>query len=304
MDNTPHHLLVTPSATADGIVPDQTLPTPHFDEKAIRQARPAVPLERIKARLLLLVIVLMCTSALLGGVIGLTISQQTRSEQVSTPATSVAPEESRVSTGSEIPSPSGRGQGEGLDEVENSDGVVKSTQEASTPLPQLAADLEEEAGNAVASEATAEAPRSPAPHENTAAGDSISDTQGSDARAALRGALDEWIAATNARDIQRQMGFYNQKVSAFYLTRNVPLEAVRAEKSRVFGRAERIDIKAAAPGIRLSRDGRTATMRFRKKYAIAGGGEDRRGEVVQELRWQRTDDGWKIVSERDLRVIN
>ena len=45
-------------------------------------------------------------------------------------------------------------------------------------------------------------------------------------------------------------------------------------------------------------------MRFRKKYAIEGGGEDRHGEVLQELRWERTDDGWKIVSERDLRVID
>jgi ketosteroid isomerase-like protein len=44
-------------------------------------------------------------------------------------------------------------------------------------------------------------------------------------------------------------------------------------------------------------------MRFRKKYAIEGGGEDRSGEVVQELRWRRTADGWKIVSERDLHVI-
>jgi hypothetical protein len=46
------------------------------------------------------------------------------------------------------------------------------------------------------------------------------------------------------------------------------------------------------------------TMRFRKKYAIQGGGEDRRVEVVQELRWRRTGDRWKIVSERDLGVID
>lgn len=120
----------------------------------------------------------------------------------------------------------------------------------------------------------------------------------------LRGAFDEWIAATNARDIQRQMAFYNQTVNAFYLTRNVPREAVRAEKSRVFSHAGSIDIRAAAPEIQVSSDGRTATMRFHKKYAIQGGGEDRRGEVLQELRWVRTDEGWKIVSERDLRVID
>lgn len=290
MDNTPHNLLVTPSASADGIVPEQTLPNPHFDEKAVRQARPAVPLEQIKARLLWLVIVLMCGSALLGGVIGLTISQQNRSEQVSTPATSVAPEESPVSTESD------------------SDRILQSTPNESEPFSRSVADPQEERANhtePVASEGNAEVSRATRAGENSAAGDEpMSDTQGSEARATLRGALDEWIAATNARDIQRQMGFYNQKVNAFYLTRNVPREAVRAEKSRVFGRAKLIDIRAAAPGIRLSRDGRNATMRFRKKYTIEGGGEDRSGEVVQELRWQRTDDGWKIVSERDLRVIN
>ncbi len=122
--------------------------------------------------------------------------------------------------------------------------------------------------------------------------------------AELRGALDEWIAATNARDIGRQMDFYGETVGAFYLTRNVPREAVRAEKTRVFGSADAIDIRAGRPAVRLSRDGQTATMRFRKKYSIAGGGNDRRGEVVQELRWRRTKDGWKIVSERDLRVID
>ena len=307
MDNTPHHPLVTPSASADDIVPEQTLSTPHFDEKAVRQARPAVPLEQVKARLLWLVIVLMCSSALLGGVIGLTISQQYGSEQVSTPGTSVAPEESRVGTESGIPSPSGRGQGEGLDEVENSDRVVKSTQNEPDALSQSAADPEEKANDAGpgASDANAEARHADRSRDNSAVdGETMSETPAGDAHATLNGALDEWIAATNARDIERQMGFYSQKVNAFYLTRNVPREAVRAEKSRVFSRANLIDIRAATPGIRLSRDGRTATMRFRKKYAIEGGGEDRRGEVVQELRWHRTDEGWKIVSERDLRVIN
>ena len=285
METSPNHDTVFRSSdTPNGIAAEQPLPTPHFDEKAVRQARPAVPLEQIKARLLWLVIALMFSSALLGGVIGLTISQQNGPEQVSTPATSVAPEESSVSTES------------------GSDRIVKSTQGASAP-PSHSVDGSEDEKPRVA-EANAEATRAANPRDNSAGDEPMSDAQGGEARAALHGALNEWIAATNARDIQRQMGFYNQKVNAFYLTRNVPREAVHAEKSRVFGRADRIDIRAAAPGIRLSRDGRTATMRFRKKYAIEGGGEDRRGEVVQELRWQRTDDGWKIVSERDLRVIH
>jgi hypothetical protein len=40
-------------------------------------------------------------------------------------------------------------------------------------------------------------------------------------------------------------------------------------------------------------------MRFRKRYRIGARG----GEVLQELRWRRTPSGWKIVGERDLRVL-
>ena len=46
-------------------------------------------------------------------------------------------------------------------------------------------------------------------------------------------------------------------------------------------------------------------MRFRKRYQIGGspGSSARTGEVLQELRWRRTPGGWKIVGERDVRVL-
>jgi ketosteroid isomerase-like protein len=119
----------------------------------------------------------------------------------------------------------------------------------------------------------------------------------------LRRALEDWIAATNARDIERQMSFYPPVMRAFYLTRNAPREAVRAEKVRIFQRARTIDIRAEAPELIIQEQGRAAVMRFRKSYFIEGGGQNRSGEVVQELRWQLTSQGWKIFSERDVRVI-
>jgi hypothetical protein len=119
----------------------------------------------------------------------------------------------------------------------------------------------------------------------------------------LRRALEDWIAATNARDIERQMSFYPPVMRAFYLTRNAPREAVRAEKERVFLRARTIDVRAAAPELIIQERGRAAVMRFRKSYVIEGGGQNRSGEVIQELRWQLTPEGWKIFSERDVRVI-
>ncbi|MFN2454441.1 MAG: hypothetical protein ABR577_09495 [Pyrinomonadaceae bacterium] len=124
------------------------------------------------------------------------------------------------------------------------------------------------------------------------------------AASVLRASLDEWIAATNARDINRQLTFYAPKLNAFYLTRNVSRDFVRAEKARVFARARVIDVRAELPEIIFSNEGRTSIMRFRKSYVIEGGeAGTRRGEVVQELRWQQTGAGWKIISERDVRVL-
>ncbi|MBA3715295.1 MAG: hypothetical protein H0W76_23020 [Pyrinomonadaceae bacterium] len=123
-------------------------------------------------------------------------------------------------------------------------------------------------------------------------------------QAALRGAFDEWIRATNARDVSGQMKLYNQRLGTFYRSRNASRDAVRAEKMRVFGRADKVDISAGTPEVKLSSDGRTATMIFRKQYTIKEGRRERRGQVLQELRWQSTDGRWRIVSERDLRVIN
>jgi len=119
----------------------------------------------------------------------------------------------------------------------------------------------------------------------------------------LRRALEDWIAATNERDIERQLSFYAPRLTAFYLTRNVSRAAVRAEKVRVFQNARTIDVQAEAPELIFQQGERTAIMRFRKRYQIEGGGQNRRGAVVQELRWQNTPQGWKIFSERDVRVI-
>lgn len=119
----------------------------------------------------------------------------------------------------------------------------------------------------------------------------------------LRESLYQWIDATNDRDIEKQMSFYVPVLKAFYLTRNTSSSAVRNEKNRVFAAAKSIDIQAAEPEIIFQDGGRAAIMRFRKKYRVENGARSRSGEVVQELRWQLTRDGWKIFSERDIKVL-
>lgn len=119
----------------------------------------------------------------------------------------------------------------------------------------------------------------------------------------LREALDEWVAATNARDLKRLMTFYMPEVKAFYLTRNVSQSVVRADKARAFRESEMIEVFAHEPEIIFPGSAQTAIMRFRKRYVIKDRSRERGGEVIQELRWQRTDNGWKIISERDIKVI-
>jgi ketosteroid isomerase-like protein len=128
-------------------------------------------------------------------------------------------------------------------------------------------------------------------------------SNGNSEAANLRQALNEWISATNARNIEKQMSFYMPQLKAFYLTRNTPRSAVRAEKNRAFARAKSIDIRAAEPEIIFQDGEQTAIMRFRKKYNIQTGARTNSGEVVQELRWQRSGGDWKIFSERDIRVL-
>jgi serine/threonine protein kinase len=122
-------------------------------------------------------------------------------------------------------------------------------------------------------------------------------------RRVLQSALAGWVAATNARDVNRQLTYYAPRLEAFYLSRNVPRDAVRAEKSNTFGRADRVSISVDDVAVEIGRDGLTAAMKFRKQYVIESGGGRRDGEVLQELQWSKTDSGWKITSERDLQVL-
>jgi serine/threonine protein kinase/ketosteroid isomerase-like protein len=123
-----------------------------------------------------------------------------------------------------------------------------------------------------------------------------------DARAQLQSALSDWVAATNNRDLDNQMAFYAPTLNVFYLKRNATQASVRAEKRRIQSHAESIQVRVSEPEIQIDPNGQTAMMRFHKSWSFAGANRET-GEVIQELRWRKTDSGWKIVSERDVEVI-
>lgn len=123
-----------------------------------------------------------------------------------------------------------------------------------------------------------------------------------DAPAKLRSLLGEWIAATNARDLEKQMTFYAPVLKAFYLKRNVPRSAVRAEKARLNAQLSSVEVHIGEPETHIDAGGSAATMRFRKSWEFKGS-QPGSGEVLQELQWTKTDAGWKIKSERDVQRI-
>jgi len=131
----------------------------------------------------------------------------------------------------------------------------------------------------------------------------VPDRRESNVAADLRGALNSWIDATNRRDIHAQMQFYMPEMKAYYLARNTPRSTVRAEKDRVFAGLRVVDIRAGEPEIIFQDNGRVAVMRFIKEYRLTGRIGTKSGVVVQELRWQRVGNKWRIFSERDVRVI-
>jgi hypothetical protein len=121
---------------------------------------------------------------------------------------------------------------------------------------------------------------------------------------ALDAALREWLEATRRGDVERQMRYYPARVPVYYTWRDVGRDAVRDEKLKVYGAATRLEIATGTPAVEVTDGGRSALARFRKRYVIEGPVIRRRGEVVQELRWVRMPDGWRIVAERDAEVLS
>ncbi len=111
-----------------------------------------------------------------------------------------------------------------------------------------------------------------------------------------------WVDANNNGDVESQMSFYASPVQRYYLRRNVSLNAVRAEKNLLFRNQRATDFQVGGVQITLDKSRQNATMRFYKRYVIESRRVSRRGEVLQELGWTKTPQGWKIISERDLRV--
>lgn len=282
---------VNRSTRTEPVDAERTMATPHFDAAAVRQARPAVPLAEIRAKRSwpVFMMALMVLAGVAGGVIGGVLSTGYLRRETAQPAVS---QEAPASTGTKP----------AADESTNVSTPPAPAEHASEP-----SDAQQATPAAVAPEGPLADNSKKTENKNLmqqAVLENSRDAGPEEAQATLRAALNEWVAATNARDLGKQLSFYHPTMNAFYQRRNASVEEVRADRERVFERARSIDVRADSPNVKVSADGRTATMRFLKRYSIAGGGQDRSGTVVQELRWRRVGGKWRIISERDVKVVH
>lgn len=121
--------------------------------------------------------------------------------------------------------------------------------------------------------------------------------------AELRTSFDNWLVTDSAGDGETKSDLYAPQLERYYRKYNASPEEVEAEKQRRGRRGKLTDVQISEPEVKLARDGKTATMTFRKDYNLERGNRSTRGAVQQELKWRKTADGWRIVSERNLRVL-
>ncbi len=114
----------------------------------------------------------------------------------------------------------------------------------------------------------------------------------------LRALVGRWLHASRRNDVRGQMGFYAGVV--YYAKREMSRQAVEAAKTRRARHDRLVAIEEDPHGVALEIDGRFALATLHRTLVFADG---TRQPVEQQLRWARTDAGWRIVAEPDPRPL-
>jgi predicted lipid-binding transport protein (Tim44 family) len=268
--------------------PEKTLVSPRFDEEAVSRAKPAVALSQIKAKSSKpgLLIITAIVAGLLGGIFGSVLAVRYLTNRT-TPESSVAQSSSLSEAKGTLSTDEGQVPLKSANGNESSSASANQQKESEN---EEAPDNVEESPSQPAQETENSPPPAPEKADQAAQGQE------------LRQAFNTWFEAHKAGDMDKQRAFYSSSVGAFHRWRSAERGDGRAEKNRDLEKALVIQIEAGEPEVKLSPDGQQATIRYRKRYKIEGREGNRDSEVLQELRWQRINSRWRIVSERDLKA--
>ncbi len=122
------------------------------------------------------------------------------------------------------------------------------------------------------------------------------------ARSEVESALNGWLEALTAKNLDRRMQFYADRLETYYTQRGAPASAVRAENVRVLERYSDLNMEISNLDVRVDEKTGEVTTTFDKTFSFEGADRNFTGAVRSEFRWKKIDGRWKIVSERDLKV--
>src|SRR3984893_14799450 len=120
----------------------------------------------------------------------------------------------------------------------------------------------------------------------------------------IRTLLSAWTESFKVKDLARQVDCYAPVVETYFLRHKVSRDFVQSNKSKAFAAIKEVRTFNISDITIEFTSSSTATVKFRKKWDTGlGSGKTYAGEEIEQLQLANLDDGWKIVSEKEVQVL-
>ena len=120
----------------------------------------------------------------------------------------------------------------------------------------------------------------------------------------IRNLLSAWTESFIQKDLARQVDCYAPVLETYFLQHNVSRDVVQSNKFKAFAAIKDVRaFKISDIDIAFTSSA-TATVKCRKKWDTGlASGKTYASEEIEQLQLANLDDGWKIVSEKELQVL-
>jgi serine/threonine protein kinase len=120
----------------------------------------------------------------------------------------------------------------------------------------------------------------------------------------IRTLLSAWTESFKEKDLARQVDCYAPVLETYFLRHKVPREFVQANKSKAFDAIKEVRIFEIGDVTLEFTSSATAIVKLRKKWDTGlRSGKSYAGEEIEQLQLANLDGDWKIVSEKELKVL-
>jgi hypothetical protein len=120
----------------------------------------------------------------------------------------------------------------------------------------------------------------------------------------IRTLLSAWTESFKEKDLARQVDCYAPVMETYFLRHKVSRDFVQSNKSKAFAAIKDVRTFKISDITIAFTSSSTATVKFRKKWDTGlGSGKTYAGEEIEQLQVANLDDGWKIVSEKEVQVL-